>query len=503
MRRLLLFLVAAGAIQAAIIRGTVVEHASGKPLARTLVVLTPVPGTPGGPQSLRTNTWGTFEFTGLPAGAFLVSASRRGFPPVHYGQKNWRAAGTPIVLAEDQATFLNVRMPRYGAITGLVVDENDVGMPEHEVVAYRYTRPPRLVGKAQVDDRGIFRIAGLDPGRYLVRTVGKQYEDGGYLPTFYHETQRVEEASFVDVDYDRDTIDAKVRPFPGRLFTIDGIAYATAGPMTLTLVSDIGRETQVLNADQPGQFPFQFPNKPPGPYEIWATAPGLTRGQEGAFVDFSLERDRPGMRINLLPQASIFFSFRGPQGQTIDAGTLKMQARRIDLAGEGTIENLRINNGRAAFVQGRWQIQLTPNPTYVATGFRGPRGERPEGGRADGWNEILINSPSGFAAYTLSSKPAGISGIVTNSHDPVSGAPVFLEPWDPVNNKRLIDLRVVRTDMHGQYQLTGLAPGTYRLFSTFEYLNPESYDIDPMRPRIVLVEEGRDQQQDLDLFVIQ
>ena len=52
--------------------------------------------------------------------------------------------------------------------------------------------------------------------------------------------------------------------------------------------------------------------------------------------------------------------------------------------------------------------------------------------------------------------------------------------------------RTVRTDMHGHYELVGLAPGTYRLVSTFEYLNPEAIDIDEMRPRTVVVEEGRD-----------
>jgi hypothetical protein len=504
MRKYLLFLLAASAIHAAIIRGTVVEHVSGKPLARTLVVLSPLAPTPGGPQSTRTNTWGAFEFSALPAGAFLISASRRGFPPVHYGQKNWRAAGAPIVLAEDQSTFLNVRMPRYGAITGTVVDENDVGLPEHEVVAYRNTRPPRLVGKAQADDRGVFRIAGLDPGRYLVRTVGRQYEDGGYLPTFFRETQRIDEAAFLEVDLDRETFDAKVRPVPGRLFTVDGSACTTGpGPITLILVSDIGRETQILNLDplNPGCVPFQFPNKPPGPYEIWATAPVRARGFDGAYAAFSLDRDRPSMRIALLPQANIFLSFKGPQGQLIDANTVKLQVRKIDLAGPGPAEALRIDNGRTQFVQGRWQVQVVPNGAYVATDFSGPKGERPEGGRADGWNEFVITG-GGMMAYVLSSKPSGIHGIVSYSHDPIGGAPVFLEPWDPVNRKRLMDPRTVRADMRGQYQFFGLAPGTYRLVSTFEYQNPEANDIDTMLPRTIVIEEGRDQQQDIDLYVI-
>jgi hypothetical protein len=487
-------LLAAATLHAAVIRGTVVEHSSGKPLARTLVALAPLPGTLGTPQSVRTNTWGTFEFPPLPAGAYLVSASRRGFPPVQYGQKNWRAAGTPVVLEQEQSTFLSIRMPRYGGITGIVVDENDVGLPEHEVVAYRNTRPPRLVGRAQADDRGIYRIPGLDPGHYLVRTVGRQYEEGGYLPTFYRETARVEEASFVDVDFDRDTVDAKVRPFPGRLHTISGnVSYTGAGPVTLSLVSDVGRETITTESA------FNFPDKPPGPYEIWATT---SNGSQGAYVPFSLE-DRNWQRgVTLLPLASVFFNFRGPQGQSIDPASVKIQIRRVDLAGEAPPENQRIVNGRGSVLQGRWQLQIVPNSDYVAMDFRGCRGERPDGGRADGWNEIAVTQNC-MVSYTLSSKPSGIHGTVTaGAHEPVAGAPVFLEAWDPVARKRLLDPRTVRSDMHGQYQLVGLAPGTYRLVSTFEYNSPEAADIDTMSPRTFVVEEGREQQQDIDLFVI-
>src|SRR5205807_2049896 len=118
-------LLACSAMHAAIIKGTVVENQTGKPLARTLINLRPVPGSSGPNVSARTTTYGTFEFSGLPAGSYLLTAARRGFMPVQYGQKNWRAAGTPIVLDGDQSTFLYVRMPRYAVITGIVVDEND------------------------------------------------------------------------------------------------------------------------------------------------------------------------------------------------------------------------------------------------------------------------------------------------------------------------------------------------------------------------------------------
>jgi hypothetical protein len=492
MRNSLVLLLAAAAVQAAVIRGVVVENSSGKALARAQIVIAPLPGTPGQNRAIRTNTYGNFEFSGLPAGAYLVNASRRGFPPVQFGQKNWRAAGSPVIVLEDESKFLNIRMPRFGAITGLVTDENDVGIPDHEVVAYRYGKPPQLAARAQADDRGIFRIPGLLPGRYLVRSVARLYEDGGYLPTFSRETKRVDDAMFFDVDLDRDTAEARIRPFPGRLYNISGIVYSTTGPATLTLVSDVGREAITVNG------PFQFSNRPPGPYEIWAA----TEGGEGAYVPFTLEERDWQSRVTMLPLCSVFFNMRGPQGQTVDSTSVEVQIRRVDLAGVAPPERQRITNGRGQVPPGRWQFHLVPNNNYVAMDFRGCRSERPEGGRADSWNETIINQQSCMVGFTLSSHPSAIRGTITSGHDPVAAAPVFLEPWDPKNLKRLGDLLVVRADSHGQYEFVGLAPGTYRLLSTFEYANPEASDIDEMRPRSVLVEEGRDQQQDIDLYVI-
>jgi hypothetical protein len=40
------------------------------------------------------------------------------------------------------------------------------------------------------------------------------------------------------------------------------------------------------------------------------------------------------------------------------------------------------------------------------------------------------------------------------------------------------------------------------MVSTFEYQAPSTGDIDAMSPRVFRVEEGRDQQQDLDVWVI-
>jgi len=496
----LVFLAAAGAMHAAIIKGSVVENQTGKALARTLVTIQPLPGTQGPSGSVRTNTYGMFEFIELPAGGYVVHAARRGFMPAQYGQKNWRAAGQPVIVDKEQAVFLNVRLNRFSSISGMIVDENDVGLPEHEVIAMSNARPPRMLQKAQADDRGIYRISGLDPGTYLVRTLGRPFEDGGYLPTFYRETARVEEAGTVDAVLDSETTNIKVRPLPGRLFNISGQVYAPRDvTATVTLVSDSGRESLTTGAA------FQFFAKAPGPYEILVEAPaGRYTPPLGAYAPISLEQhDMTDMRINLLPMAGVSFNFQNTQGgRIVDTGGIRIQYRRVDLAGEAPVETLKLANGSAGLLPGRWQVMLAPSPAYVATEFRGPRGERSEGNRADGWNEFTVTGPTPVR-FVLSSKPGSITGSVTmGANDPAPGVPVFLEAYDEVNRKRVVDLRDTRTDLRGKYSFTGLAPGTYRVVSTFEYQSPLTSDIDAMRPKVITVEEGRELQLDLDLWSI-
>jgi hypothetical protein len=166
------------------------------------------------------------------------------------------------------------------------------------------------------------------------------------------------------------------------------------------------------------------------------------------------------------------------------------------------VDTLKLTNGSAGLLPGRWQVMLAPSPAYVATDFQGPRGERSERGRADGWNEIMVTGPA-LVAFTLSSKPGSVTGAVTmGANDPAPGVPVYLEAYDEVNRKRVVDLRSTRTDLRGKYSFTGLAPGTYRVVSTFEYQAPLTGDIDAMRPKVVTVEEGRELQLDLDLWSI-
>jgi|SRR5580658_2625498 hypothetical protein len=211
---------AAVSLHAAVIRGVVVENFTSKPLARAVVSLQPVGGTPGGMKSKRANSHGVFVFDRLAPGTYIVKASRDSFMPAEYGQERWNSAGMPVVVEESARIFLDIRLLRYSAINGTVVDENDEGLPGHEVLAYRNPKAPELMAHSTSDDRGVYRLHGLEPGTYVVRTAGNQSDEGSYLPTFSKETGKLDQARTVDLFPDQEANDMDVRPLPGRLYSL-------------------------------------------------------------------------------------------------------------------------------------------------------------------------------------------------------------------------------------------------------------------------------------------
>ncbi|HXB68210.1 MAG TPA: carboxypeptidase-like regulatory domain-containing protein, partial [Candidatus Acidoferrales bacterium] len=458
-----------GRLDAAVIRGNVVEHQTGKALSRALVVVEPIAGTPGSWQRALTNRYGMFEFGSLPGGVYVVKISKPYFLPVEYGQKRWNSAGTPVVLDGAASTFLNIRLPRYGAIAGTVLDDSDVGLPDVDVVAYRNTRPPQVSERARTDERGMYRIYGLEPGAYVVRTVARLYEEGGYLPTYSPATASLEDARILDVDLDRQVANADVRPLPGKLLNLSGAFTSDLDPdirITVTLISEMGRTTT-----QGGVF--QFNSLAPGAYELFGQGfdPATGALLQAAYVPVQMVRDQR-LVTPLQNLRDTQFDFQGAPPPAVSSGSVQVMARRKDLAGDGPAASLKLVNNRILLAPGRWEFSLAPPPGYFVAGFFGPFYARRPDARVDGWNETTIRGGFDRIRFVLSSGPAAVHGTVKDSSEPVLGAPVYLEGYDPDGRKRLTDLRVTRTDLHGLYRFEGLAPGNYRILATFEYLMP-------------------------------
>jgi protocatechuate 3,4-dioxygenase beta subunit len=487
---------AAFTLHAATIRGTVVENQSGYPLARATVTVETV-GYGAAPQSVQTNVSGIFEFAALPAGTYRISAAKTAFAPVNYGQKRWYSPAMAIPLAADDTASLTIRMPRYGAITGTVRDENDVGLPEHQVAVYTNTRPPKLLARASTDDRGMYRLFGLRPGSYLIRSLAQVYDDESYLPTFYPESPTVDQAHAVDVTLDEQVDHVDVPPAAGRLFSLSGRVIGVSGQGTVSLSSDAGTETAAI--DSRGNFSFR--PMAPGQYELLADAPAdRSHARAATFRMLTVDRDLTDVAIPLSPLPTVQFVFEDTSGHPIELREVSLLVRHKDAASEGRTETLQ--EPRVTLGPGRWDVAMPPNAAYCVLGFSGP--QTANQGRTDGWNEILLAPNSQNAVkFVLSSSPASIGGTVRNAGgDTVAGVPVFIEPYDLEPRKRLEPVRISSTDGKGQYSLGGLAPGVYRVMASFDYQVPEPSQMEEAHAATVRVNEGAHAVLDLEEFVV-
>ena len=494
----LLLSLSAVSAQAGLIHGIVVERLTGYSLEHATVTLQSLPLGGSATQTARTREAGQFEFDGLPAGAYLIRATRRGFMPMQYGQKRWNSAGVAVIVDKDSTMSLQLQLSRYGAITGTVRDPNEAGIPDQDVAAYTSTQPPRFVMRAKSDDRGVFRIGGLEPGAYLVRTTGNKDEDRDYIPTFSRQTQHVEEARTVMVYPDEEANDGDVRPILGQLFSVSGnipLPYSNYGfNVTVTLASDMGR----VVTEGPA---FHYTSLPPVRYEIYAEARENAPGTRilGGYLDLQLERNMTNLAIPVNEVRETMFVLEGA-GTTPSA---QVFIRRKDPAGDGPVQTAKLTTspGRILIAPGHWTVLIAPPAGSYVARFSPVSRDNPA--LPEGWNDITVGAMSfGRFTVTLSNGGGALHGAVKTSGSPAAEAPVFLETWDPVTRKRLLDLREARTDAQGNYRFAGLPPGSYRVLSTFEYAVPEPGFFDTAGAQEFRIESATDPQANLELYGI-
>jgi hypothetical protein len=307
-------------------------------MARTVVRLQPVPkaGAENKPLQTRAGTGGAFAFPAVPDGLYFLVATREPYFPAYYGQRRPDGHGAPIEVNKDTDLFAELRMYRKGAITGRVLDENGIGMQDVPVIAYRARLPLRAAGRGIADDRGVYRIFGLEPGKYWVRSVEHTLDDGeGRLPTYGSEGRQISESVIHAVQLDEDSTDADVRPFPGRLFRLRGRPLCDVGPVIVTISSETGRKTQ---QGQCMQW-YTFEGLAPGAYEVFAQK-ALENGDAG-FSEIQLDHNVDNGDVQLSPLARVDFMVRRAGGSGLANIPITIIGHRQDLSESGEDKETR------------------------------------------------------------------------------------------------------------------------------------------------------------------
>jgi len=163
--------------------GRVIAGDTGRPIRRARIFISAAE-LPGGRGTL-TDDNGAFDFTDLPAGRYTINASKNGYIQLSYGQRRPLQAGTPLQLLDgQQLKGVDFALPRGGVISGRVSDETGDVMAGVmvQVMRYQYQQGDRRLvpaGQAQTDDRGVYRLWGLNPGDYYVSAVARNEGLGG------------------------------------------------------------------------------------------------------------------------------------------------------------------------------------------------------------------------------------------------------------------------------------------------------------------------------------
>ncbi|MFP5380377.1 MAG: carboxypeptidase regulatory-like domain-containing protein, partial [Vicinamibacteria bacterium] len=145
----------------AVLRGYVVAADTGEPVRRAIVRA--MAANAGGSMT-STDAEGRFEFRDLPAGRYMLSASKGGYVGVQYGQRRPNQSGTPLDLRDGEVIEkIAIALPPGSVITGRVFD--DFGDPVSGVMVsamrYRSMGGRRQLGPAggegamsRTDDQG-------------------------------------------------------------------------------------------------------------------------------------------------------------------------------------------------------------------------------------------------------------------------------------------------------------------------------------------------------------
>jgi protocatechuate 3,4-dioxygenase beta subunit len=272
----------------ATVSGRVVDAVTGRPIPGAIV--TPfgsaVTISPAGAQPARalTNGAGWFVVRDLRKGAVVLMATKNGYAVARYNQRRPGGSGHPIPVQDGQRIAdVEIRMWRNSAISGTIVDE--AGEPAVGVRVRAFTRS-FVAGvrkftagaTATTDDRGVYRLANLEPGDYVVGVPATQTA----VPT-----------EIMDVYFGSAAVSERRRIELGRELNAIGAAIVPAGSSYAMAMAD---QTFVL---APGTLgPVAQPGAPPAVYPTIffpaATAIGdatvirVRSGDERGSVDLQL-----------------------------------------------------------------------------------------------------------------------------------------------------------------------------------------------------------------------
>jgi hypothetical protein len=375
-----------------IIMGQVVDGATGRPVSGVTVTLSGVPNVADAntlrlmslvevglaspdearaagvmaPRRVMSDSQGRFLFRELPKGRFSLNSSAPGYVPGNYGQARPQGPGQQVDLEDAQKiNDAKFRIWKYAVLSGTVTDET--GEPalgagvrtfRRAIVGGRARFTPGTI--AATDDRGIYRLANLTPGDYIVGIVNS-------VSTIPVETQ----VAYMDALMSGSTATSPVYQslLASGTMSATGTGFRVGDLIVQPNAAPLGRGGGggAFNPPAPGNdgrmLVYQTQFYPGAPTSAQATVLALKSGEDRQNVDFQLR---------LVNTVRVSGSVTGPDGAAPNLGVRLVPTSATDLSIDLDAAST-VSDATGAFTflgvtPGQYVIRITKNPRAPAGG---------------------------------------------------------------------------------------------------------------------------------------
>jgi len=475
-----------------------------------------------------TDAEGKFRIERVETGSYILSADRQGFVRQQYSQRQPSTVGATLTLSAGQhMKELNFKLAPHAVITGHVFDEDGEPLMRSRIQVLRVSRMRGKrqlmpVGGGETNDLGEFRVHSLPPGRYFVNAMppnrGQMYGEPApknaateeYITTFY--PAALDEASARPIELTSGqnlaAVDIRVKKSP--VFHIRGRVSGGPGAGRGMRVQAMPRQQQMGFMFGPGgnvqpDGSFDLPSQPPGSYDVLVMSnQGMIRTLGRAQVEISRE-DINGLNIAAVDGVAVKGKLRVDGDiQSLEqklGRKLALNSSRIMLQ---AMEGINFNNANAmANDEGLFTIENAGPEKYrvIVSGL--PPGLWLKAVSVGGHDVIdtgldLTSGASEPVELVLGVGTGNLSGVVQDSkQQPAPGAIVTLFP-EPFKEDRFETLRTVPSDQLGNFKLTNVTPGTYKIYAweAFDYnthTDPEFLKTYETRAKLIKIQASGDE----------
>ncbi|GBC80908.1 hypothetical protein HRbin10_00011 [bacterium HR10] len=416
----------------------------------------------------RADAHGAFAFENLPPGTYALRASQVGF----FSERD-PTLTDPLELPEGgHLQNVELRLTAGGAISGWIRDEEGDPVIAAEVLAIRLQDSGETVyqGSVQTDDRGVYRLSGLPPGRYV---IGVRIPDGqgyrGALRYFPGVLSR-EEASLIPVSEGQDItgIDIELKPLQGARLMGRVIREHGRHPVRARVMLS-GQDLISLSTHTDADGRYEFSELPEGTYHLRVEplegeVVGLAQyihipSRRPVHQDFVLHdagqvRGRVELddRRPLDPTHSLILSLTVTQ---LEESNRALSSFSRPVEPDGTFHIGGLPKGRVRF------SIFSPNERYAMKALA-------LGNRIVPGFELSIQPGTTLSdvRVILSSEVGEIYGRVSAPKGDLTSYRILLVPEDPAKWKDPQEVRVAWTTGVQPFVLRGVLAGRYWILAT-------------------------------------